>query len=358
MKYLFLICFLFISLKASSLEIDEKLTVRLLKVSKSKKTVLVNRGLEDGLVVGDHAKFFLTTGVFARGVVIKASPGRTVWSLYRVVDGDQVTTDKVSNIKISTPLKITEDPSKMIYNEAIAEAGSDTIDIPVAEGAEEPVANSSSDKKEIEDLKGESQSSPTVSRSSRGLRNRTWEVYGTLQFNSLSGEYTTSDVSSEAKSSAVDFSLGVEKYWWVKSETFRRFSILGLFHKRNTTSGSGSVEVSQDWTEFGLGANYHFYNTPFDASVPVFYGGFTFGLGSLSTTTTTTGTTSSESELSGSSSFYSFAVGMKYFIPSGFGAKVVLDYYITNESYEFDDGTTQEGSLSGPRIQVGLSYRF
>jgi len=31
----------------------------ILKVSNSKKTVLINRGAEDGLVVGDHAKFSL-----------------------------------------------------------------------------------------------------------------------------------------------------------------------------------------------------------------------------------------------------------------------------------------------------------
>ena len=156
----------------------------------------------------------------------------------------------------------------------------------------------------------------------------------------------------------IDFSLGVEKYWWVKSEFFRRASIVGFFNKRNTSSGS-STQLEQDWTEFGFGGNYHFYNTPFDAGVPVIYGGLTLGIGSLKTTTTTTvsGTTSS-SEVTGSSSFFTIGGGVKYFVPSGIGAKIILDYYITNEKYEFNDGTTTEGSLSVPRIQVGLSYRF
>ena len=77
-----------ISLTSNSyaLQLDEKLTLRILELSKTKKTALINRGMEDGLVIGDHAKFFLTTGVVARGVVVKASPSRTIWSLYRLID--------------------------------------------------------------------------------------------------------------------------------------------------------------------------------------------------------------------------------------------------------------------------------
>ena len=41
---------------AHALEIDEKLTLRVLSVSESKKTFLINRGLEDGLVVDDYYK--------------------------------------------------------------------------------------------------------------------------------------------------------------------------------------------------------------------------------------------------------------------------------------------------------------
>ena len=110
---LLIVTFLFSTL-SYALEIDEKLTARFLKVSGSRKTVLLNRGLEDGLVAGDHAKFFVTTGVIARGTVVKASPTRTIWSLYRIVDGTKVFTNKVVNIKISKPVKTTEDPSKAL----------------------------------------------------------------------------------------------------------------------------------------------------------------------------------------------------------------------------------------------------
>ena len=114
--------------KTFALEIDEKLTIRFLKVSNSKKTILVNRGSEDGLVVGDHAKFFVTSGVVARGVVEKVSPSRSVWSLYRVVDPAEITDDKVLNLKIASAVKITEDPTKSMKDEPIP-GGEEKMDV-------------------------------------------------------------------------------------------------------------------------------------------------------------------------------------------------------------------------------------
>ena len=54
---------------------DETLTFRILKLSKTKRTLLANRGTDDGLEIDNHAKFYLTsTGVVARAVVRKISP--------------------------------------------------------------------------------------------------------------------------------------------------------------------------------------------------------------------------------------------------------------------------------------------
>ena len=63
------VIFLFIFLFSSTLfalEVDEKLTLRFLRASSSKKTILINRGLEDGFAEGDHAKFYIDSGVIAR----------------------------------------------------------------------------------------------------------------------------------------------------------------------------------------------------------------------------------------------------------------------------------------------------
>ena len=98
----------------SSLEIDEKLTIRFLRLSSTKKTVLVNRGLEDGLAVGDHARFFITKGVIARGVVVRVSPTRSVWSIYKIIDPNAIVMDEIINLKITAPVKLTDDPSKSI----------------------------------------------------------------------------------------------------------------------------------------------------------------------------------------------------------------------------------------------------
>ena len=117
------------SLESFALDIDEKLTFRVLSLSSTKKTLLMNRGLEDGLVVGDHAKFFLTTGVIARGVVVKASPSRSIWSVYRMVDETQILVDKVLNLKIASPVKVTEDPTKSLKEESTVE-GEESLDIP------------------------------------------------------------------------------------------------------------------------------------------------------------------------------------------------------------------------------------
>ena len=141
-------CFLLISLIISNLhalEIDEKLTLRFLKVSSTKKTILINRGGEDGLVVGDHAKFFITSGVIARGVVEKVSPSRSVWSLYRVVDSNEITDDKVLNLKISSPVKITSDPTKSLKEEPIP-GGTEDL------GSSEGEAESGENKNELNEV--------------------------------------------------------------------------------------------------------------------------------------------------------------------------------------------------------------
>ena len=157
---------------------DEKLTIRVLGLSSSKKTLLANRGLEDGLVVGDHAKFFLTTGVVARGVIVKASPSRSIWSVYRIIDGTQVSKDKIMNIKISSALKLTEDSSRAI----LADDMSSSIPVMSKGRSTDRMANISSDDKDELDSMIDTQQPSFSSGSSK----KTLEVFGVLSLNSLS----------------------------------------------------------------------------------------------------------------------------------------------------------------------------
>lgn len=114
---LFLGLVLIFSFSAHALEVDEKLTVRILRTSETRKTVMVNRGTEDGLVEGDHAKFIVTAGIVARAVCVKISPTRSVWSVYRLVNADFIVNDSVMTIKISPAVKITKDETQSLVQE-------------------------------------------------------------------------------------------------------------------------------------------------------------------------------------------------------------------------------------------------
>ena len=213
-----------------ALDIDEKLTLRFLKLSKTKKTILINRGIEDGLEVGDHAKFYLTTGMIARGVVVKTSPARSVWSLYRIIDPNHLVADKVVNLKIATPVKITPDPTKMVMVEPIARPGED---IPIA--ASTPGGSEDSDFAAIigddEDAdeaggaagaaaelgdqivlanKASSQGAPLRGK---GMSSKSWELTLHGHFNGLGQtiEDDTQKVSLDSEAS-YDLGLGLEKY--------------------------------------------------------------------------------------------------------------------------------------------------
>ena len=375
----------------SALEIDEKLTLRFLKVSSSKKTVLVNRGGEDGLVVGDHAKFFITAGVVARGVAEKVSPSRSVWSLYRIVDPNEITQDKVLNLKIATPVKITDDPSKSLKEEPIP-GGTETMNVEdnSADGAaSEEIVVSDADKDELkglgleEDMSvGTTKSVPSKTASSSkktssapvieesapvysSNTSKTWEAWGTLYVNSLSGTVesdTTTSSSTAASGSTIDFSAGIEKYFLTSSSFFKEFSLSLFAHKRTIETGD-DVKSTSDWFEYGVGANYHCYNSAASVNKLIGYGALTAGKGSASVkSVSTTGGVATENTTDGTNTFFSVGVGAKYILNNGFGVRAILDYYHSSEEFEFDDGAggtfVSTRTLAGPRVQFGLSYRF
>lgn len=356
-----------------ALEIDEKLTMRFLKVSNSKKTVLVNRGSEDGLVVGDHAKFFITQGVIARGVVVKASPSRTIWSVYRIVDPEEIVEGKVLNLKISTPVKLTDDPSKSLKDEGV-EMGNDKIAIPLADGADDlPKELSGEDKEELKDLGTEKVLKEETSKvnSTKNIftdnayvyspsNAKNWELFSSFYLSSLSGsQEDDSQDSTETTSSALDFSAGVEKYFPQSSMSFlQNSSIIAFVRMRKNETGSSSTYGFNN-TEFGGGINYHLFESPFAMQKFIGLVSFSAGLGSVTRSIKTVNNNTVEEEsLKGSSRFMSFGAGVKMAINRNWGARFLLDYYIVNSSFEDDAGNSVELSQSGPRANFGISYAF
>lgn len=97
-----------------ALKEDAKFIARILGVSDSKRTILVNRGRENGLKEEQHAKISLPTGIIARAVVVKLSPSRSVWSVYRVFKKEKIEPQTVATFKISSPVKLTTDESKAL----------------------------------------------------------------------------------------------------------------------------------------------------------------------------------------------------------------------------------------------------
>jgi hypothetical protein len=371
-----------------ALEIDEKLTLRFLKVSSTKKTVLINRGGEDGLVVGDHAKFFITAGVVARGVSEKVSPSRSVWSLYRIVDPAEIVEDKVLNLKIASPVKITEDPSKSLKEEVIP-GGEETMNVAGNNENKEGSSNqeivvSDEDKDELKGMgldeeeapvkpapsvktKGKKKSTPKEMLEEKAPaasynNSKTWEAWGTMYFNALTGTYesddeTTSTQSTSASSESVDFSVGVEKYLMNFDGFLKELSVGAFVHKRSVESGD-TLKSKTAWLEYGAALNYHFYNSSASINKLVGFASLSAGVGSgtIESKTEVNGV-GDETATEGSSSFFSLGVGAKYVLNNGFGIRAIIDYYSSSETYEYETYNVTR-ALAGPRVNFGLSYRF
>lgn len=101
--------------QARTLEIDDKFLARIISLSETGRTVLLNRGEEHGIVVGHHARFSTPQeGYFARAVVVRVSPSRSVWSVYRVIQKDMLKENIVATVKIATEAIVTDDETRSL----------------------------------------------------------------------------------------------------------------------------------------------------------------------------------------------------------------------------------------------------
>lgn len=366
MKKLFLLYFIINNmflLTALALDVDERLTLRIVKTSQSRKTILINRGIEDAIVKGDHAKFFLTVGVVARGVAVKVSPTRSVWSLYRLVNADYIRDDQVMRLKITPPVKITKDESKMlVLDDTTTTINNDprNLGIPLAEGANDE------DTAEI-GLDGKiAKSSAMDMDEGVSLIEKNKEFFLSLHYSSTGFVATPSNDSGEASGSQTSISLdtGMELHAKNFQKWYSRFSIVGRFKiSRNSASTYRGDIIEENITEFGGGINW--YPTTRTSKVYRFipYGSFGMLFGSANSTFTPSSELSSANikakELSGSTFGYFFGAGLKYYTPRGYGAKVTLNYHLRGDTYAADAADlswTKNNAL--PVLSFGLSKRF
>lgn len=358
MKYL--IClFLLIPSMAFALEVDEKLTSRVVKVSESKKTVMINRGTEDGLIEGDHAKFIVTAGIVARGVCVKVSPTRSVWSIYRLVNADFIVTDSVMSIKITPAVKITKDETQAIVQEDTpVSAASDTatLGIPLADGAQD--LSAADEKLDSADLKALEDSNVQAS-----IVEKNREVYGFLNVSALTSN-TKTDIGDQSFNNSQSFhhiGFGGEYYPRNEREWYSHFSAVAEFSMmRENSQGYNGAGVTNELTEFGFGANWHPTKLPSIANEFIPFLHFTFNIGTVKSSYKAGANTGTlESSANGATSGFSIGGGYKFYTFKGFGARMMLDYYMRTEKYEEDSETDVfNKQVAGPRLMMAISYRF
>lgn len=357
-----LIAFIILANSAFALEVDEKLTVRVLKTSESKKTVMLNRGTEDGLVEGDHAKFIVTAGIVARAVIVKVSPTRSVWSVYRLVNADFILNDSVMTIKMTAPVKITKDETQSLVQEdtptAVGTGDADKLGIPLADGAQDitaadMVGGSESDLKALQD------SGPAV------IPEKWREIFGVLNISGLTAN-TKTDSGSDSFNNSQSYhhiGLGGEFYPQREREWYSKFSFQGAvnFMRLNNQTYAGASSTNEV-TELELGANWHPTKLPSQTMtfIPYFHAGIGFGTAkSTYKNGKETNGAALEGDANGGTQSFSFGFGYKFFTYGGFGVRALLDYYYRTEKYKEDELQNQfNKKVGGPRFMVGLSYRF
>jgi hypothetical protein len=362
MSKIFLLASLLGLSSVQALEVDEKLTMRILDASVSKKTVLLNRGLEDGLVVGDHAKFFITTGVIARGVVVKASPSRSIWSIYRLVKPQEVSKGLVANIKISTPVKLTNDSSKSIRALTVP---ANQMGEPNDVFPDKKLTMSGNDANEVNALLQDEESVPVVSASSPSGKSsalHSLEISALLSMSTLSGTYTNSSNSFDAKNSSMNFSGAIEKYFPTSTSFLRNVSLKLMAARTSQETGTGVNNIAT-LTDLGGGAAYYFGKGPHRSNSLMYFIDGNIGMSTAALEIQDNVDTSSNASrtLDGAGSFFSVGAGAKYLVGSKFGAMAKLDYYKNTSSFDIDENgtiTTDELAISGPRVMFGLFYRF
>ncbi len=351
---------LVVAIDSYALDIDEKLTLRILKTSRSKKTILINRGLEDGLVIGDHAKFFLTDGVIARGLVVKASPSRSVWSLYRIIRIDDIQEQRVVNLKISTPVKVTEDPTRSFNPAPIVDGGKEVIverssgDIDIRSGDQDDLAamreesDYSTSLRERRYIEGRKRSNIKLDK------NRTWEFYGLLATQSVS--VTVDQGNTTADRSELLLTGGLEHYFpTYQSDLARHFSFAIFANRASSSVEAQEASSSTISIDVGIGGYYHFLNYPFAVERFSLFVGAGFGLGVESYTSETSVV---KTTLNGSANFLSATIGGKYYFASGLGLRCYAEFVKRAVAMKLEDGTTQDETHTGTRLGVGISYRW
>lgn len=357
MKFL---CLLLLPVLAFSLEIDSKLTLRVVKVSSSQKTILINRGVEDGLEKNNHAKFYLSTGVVARGVAVKVSPTRSVWSLYRIINNNYIVNDQVLKLKITPELKVSKDESRSLVSDdqtAVLNSNPRDLGIPLADGADDmdakDMANTKNDIKELGWENSSAISRQTNKRIALGVSG---------SFDTSSSTTKRSGKEYAGSDNKVNFDMSLEYYMLNSSGKLSNLSVRFIYSiNDSSTIAYDGTTTQESINEYGGGLSYHFKPTK-DVSVINPFLDSTFLVGTVTSSFNPGDSTIGvdKSSVTGSSTYISVGGGLKYLSSYGLGFRAKIDYFSRSMKYSPESVGANEynKSQSGPKITFGASYRF
>ncbi len=130
MKY-FLVSLLFLSNSVMALDFSEVLpNIRILQAL-PQNVVMINRGVEDGIYKGDHARLVNMDGYAARAVCLSSRSEASYWRLYRIVNPASISKDFVYKIVGMNDSELPD--SKTAYKD-------ENFKVPVKAEKEKPIA--------------------------------------------------------------------------------------------------------------------------------------------------------------------------------------------------------------------------
>ena len=129
---------------------------------------------------------------------------------------------------------------------------------------------------------------------------------------------------------------------------------------RENSQGYNGAAVSNELNEFGFGTNWHPTKLPSVVNEFIPYLHLTFNIGTVKGTYKAGSNAGvPESAANGSTSGFSFGGGYKFYTFKGFGARMLVDYYMRSEKYKEDTaGDIFNKNVAGPRLMLAISYRF
>jgi hypothetical protein len=112
---------------------------------------------------------------------------------------------------------------------------------------------------------------------------------------------------------------------------------------------------------FGGGINFHHLAPANSFGRLIGYGSLNLGLGRAEEAFTiqTIGNTATTNTYNGTMNFISVGYGLKYFTFGGVGFRGIIEYHRVGETYAVDSSEKPfSKTVQGPRMQVGISYRW